>query len=252
MPQSPDHIEQPGGEGRSGNPGGESAGDAVRRASKEGVEDVEAKIIGENERSNPEGATSGGGPNYMEGVMEVAKEVLRAGGKEVLNAATDYIREGDLRLFTGSGGTAATSGQEPPGEQIPEPSSFRPNPGGGESTDPAKTTQSENDSGGAPMPMTGAGPDDLRAGDIARVDLGKAVVWAEVVGPSGGADDYEGRLESESLGLPEGEPVTFSARHVVDKVGEAPDNPTPETPNGIRNRTRANPGQSDGPLPPRF
>jgi hypothetical protein len=94
---------------------------------------------------------------------------------------------------------------------------------------------------------------DLTPGDIARVEVGNSVVWAEVTGRAGGRDDYEGRLAHPALGMAEGAPVTFAKRHLLGREQQAPLDPTPETPEGIAGkRVRENPSDSGGPLPPRF
>lgn len=249
------------------SPSGENAGAALSDGSSGSgadIEDAKVKEIRDSARGNPSDGGSGS-PAWM-GVIE---DLLRVGGKELFNVTKEYVREGNLSLFSRRNPEPEDGDQEdggPEAPSVPPPEHFRANgaeknadsggstggarPNRGQGSRPQTEENSDPDSPvSAPTPNVKS----LSAGDLARVEVGNSVVWVEVTGTATGSDDYEGRMASAALGLGEGAPVTFSKRHLLGSVGEAPENPQPGPPEGIAGkRTRDNPGSQDGPLPPRF
>jgi len=244
-------------------PDGANAGAALG-SDESKIEDATVKSI--EDKSEPRANPSDGAQPAWMGVVE---DLLRVGGKELFEVTKDYVREGNLNLFTRRNPEPdPEEGEEgdPNAPRIPSGDYFNPEPRGGASSKANEGgTSSSNrkapSSGGGsasedydgptpnPAPMKG----DVSPGDLARVEVGNSVVWVEVTGTADGTDDYEGRLAAPALGLPEDAPVTFAKRHLLGRVGEAPENPTPGTPEGIAGkRTRDNPAGQDGPLPPRF
>jgi len=250
-------------------PSGENAGAALSDngpGKGAGVEEAKVKEIRDADRGNPSGDGSGS-PAWM----SVLEDLLRVGGKELFNVTKDYVREGNLSLFSRRNPEPENTGQEDGGQEapsVPPPEHFQSR-GDGESgssgvSEGARSESSSRNSGQEPDDKDGSDPDsptsaptpnvkNLSPGDLARLEVGNSVVWVEVVGTATGSDDYEGRMASAALGLGEGAPVTFSKRHLLGRVEEAPKNPEPGPPEGIAGkRTRDNPGGQDGPLPPRF
>lgn len=285
------HGPTPGAE-----PGGTNAGSALNSRSNgraSGTRDSETGSSGRPGEKNIEpanvksvtdsgegrGNPGGGGPSApgsSSPLLGIVEDLLKAGGKELWSATKDYVKKGDLSLFsrknpspqadTGKKGESRAPDVPPPEKMDPSsgssPSS-KGTPGGSGAAAPrvggdgqpasssGSASSSKSDSGPSPNPS--ASTAELSGGDLARVGVGNSVVWARVTGPASGTDDYKGRLAHPALGMPEGAPVTFAQRHVLGRVGEAPEDPTPQVPEGISGkRVRENPGGQDGPLPPRF
>jgi len=248
-------------------PSGENAGAALSddgSGQNAGIEEAKVKEIRDSARGNPSDGGSGS-PAWM-GVIE---DLLRVGGKELFNVTKDYVKEGNLSLFSRRNPEPEESGGEsgdPEAPSVPPPEHFQSGNGGDSSggsqsasrqnREQSRQTRPNGEESHDPDTPTSAPTPNVKSlspGDLARVEVGNSVVWVDVVGTATGSDDYEGRMASAALGLAEGAPVTFSKRHLLGSVGEAPQNPQPGPPEGIAGkRTRDNPGSQDGPLPPRF
>lgn len=246
-------------------PSGENAGAALSgNASNDDpeIEDANVKEIRDSPRENPDGDASGS-PAWM-GVVE---DLLRVGGKELFEATKNYVRQGNLSLFSRRNPEPEARTQEasrPEAPQVPPPEHFEPARGGSDAEDSRSSAPRRNNEGGKTTnpkrqqegPGVSTVPENVKSlsqGDLARVKVGNHVVWVEVTGTADHGDDYEGRMASSGVGLSEGDPVTFSAHHLIGRVGEAPKNPEVGPPKGIvGERTRQNPSAREGPLPPRF
>jgi len=278
----PDPENQSGGRTPHGGvPGGENAGAAVG-AKPANVKEITDSGQGSQSRGNP------GASEHKPAWIGMVEDLLKAGGKELWSATKQYVKEGNLSLFSRrnpaqqenpqqEGSTQETSSQgessrgEPSGApEVPSPDHFEPQVG-------QKTASSQPSSGRSPTRANGhnrpgnqprrrqkpaatkpssrpAPPGEVPTpGDLARVEVGSSVLWVHVTGRASGSDDYEGRLAHPALGLAEGAPVTFARRHLLGREQEAPKNPTPKVPEGISGeRVREPSSSSGGPLPPRF